>query len=124
MTKFIQARTGEARGVLQVARELYGEAFGSADRRSLEDAAHEWSELSEGERSFATAHLLYLSVEAQAATQSLLEDVREAIEELEVTLEATLDDDAAPAAREPELVVDVVIDEADDPTPEGDDATT
>lgn len=120
MTKFIQARTGEAHGVLQTTRTLYGEAFGSTDRRSLEDAAHERSELSEGERSFATAHLLYLSVEAQAATQSLLKDVRDAIEELEVTMEAALDEDVAPPVTEPDLVVD----DAEEPTSEVDDATT
>lgn len=99
MPKFIHATTPDAPTFLAVSRGLYGEAFGSPTRQALEDAVAEWSELSDAERSFATTHLLYLAIEAQAATQSLLEDVRDALEELEISAEAVAS--APPPTAEP-----------------------
>lgn len=123
MPKFIHATTAEAPSFLAVSRGLYGEAFASQSREALEEAVTEWSELSEAERSFATAHLLYLVIEAQAASQLLLEDIREALEELEVSAEAVAS--APPVAPEPApfeedeedeepLELDEVLDEDDD----------
>ena len=87
MAKFISATTPDAPGFLEVARGVYADAFASASRPDLEDAVGEWSDLTPAEQGFATAHLLYLSIEAQAATQSLLEDVRDALEDLQVNAE-------------------------------------
>ncbi len=87
MAKFISATTPDAPGFLGVARGVYADAFASASRPDLEDAVGEWSDLTPAEQGFATAHLLYLSIEAQAATQSLLEDVRDALEDLQVNAE-------------------------------------
>ena len=95
MPNFIHATEAETPALLSVARGLYGEVFASTNRRVLEETVGEWSELSEAERSFATAHMLYLAIEAQATTQSLLADMLDAVEELE--LAATL-----PVATPPE----------------------
>ena len=54
----------------------------------------DWSELDDGERSFAVAHLAYLNVLAQATTQRLLGGLLDALEDVEHAIEAL----AAPAS--------------------------
>ena len=120
MANFISANTPDAPDYLAVARGLYGEAFGSGSRPDLEEAVAEWSALTKAEQGFATAHLLYLSIEAQAATRALLEDVRDALEDLQINAEQATGLAPPPPAPEPTLEVlpdadeVLVLDEEDD----------
>jgi predicted TPR repeat methyltransferase len=67
---------------LDLARTFYGEAFEAKTQRELAEAMAEWEEMEPGEQSFATAHLLYLQLQAQAQTQQLLGHVRSLLDEL------------------------------------------
>ena len=53
---------------LDTARAFYGEAFEHTKKRDLARSITEWAEMDEDEQSFAQAHLLYLNLQAQAAT--------------------------------------------------------
>src|SRR5690349_11284633 len=67
---------------LAQARAFYADAFAHRRKDDLADAMVEWTELDEGEQSFALAHLAYLDLEAQAVTQQLLVHVRDLLDEL------------------------------------------
>jgi len=68
---------------LVAARGFYGEAFEPRRKSDLAESMADWAELTEDERSFALAHLQYLSLVAQAGTQRLLGAVLEVLEEIE-----------------------------------------
>jgi len=131
---------------LTTARAFYGPAFDHKRKKALARSMAEWAEMDEDEQSFAHAHLLYLNLQAQAATQKMLSQVRDLLDEvaesLSVALEASMpeaedddeleeeDDDGFPPDEDfettPELP-DEDLDESmpgepDDDTPDEDDA--
>jgi hypothetical protein len=67
---------------LELAHAFYGEAFGAKTQRELAESMAEWEEMEPGEQCFATAHLLYLQLQAQAQTQQMLGHVRSLLDEL------------------------------------------
>ncbi len=81
---------------LDAARAFYGEAFDHKRTRELAASIAEWSEMDEGEQSFAVAHLLFLNLQAQAGTQRILGQVRDLLDEvaesLTTAIEASLPD--------------------------------
>jgi hypothetical protein len=81
---------------LDTARAFYAEAFDHKRKRDLADSIAEWSEMDEGEQSFAVAHLLFLNLQAQAGTQRILGQVRDLLDEvaesLTTAIEASLPD--------------------------------
>ena len=81
---------------LDTARAFYGEAFDHKRKRELAASIAEWSEMDEGEQSFAVAHLLFLNLQAQAGTQRILGQVRDLLDEvaesLTTAIEASLPD--------------------------------
>ncbi len=81
---------------LDAARAFYGEAFDHKRKRKLAASIAEWSEMDEGEQSFAVAHLLFLNLQAQAGTQRILGQVRDLLDEvaesLTTAIEASLPD--------------------------------
>lgn len=81
---------------LDAARAFYGEAFDHKRKRELAASIAEWSEMDEGEQSFAVAHLLFLNLQAQAGTQRILGQVRDLLDEvaesLTTAIEASLPD--------------------------------
>ena len=86
---------------LATARAFYGPAFDHKKKKALARSMSEWAEMDEDEQSFTAAHLAFLNLQAQAATQKLLTQVRDLLDEvaesLSVALEASLpeeDDDA------------------------------
>ena len=86
---------------LSTARAFYGPAFDHKKKKALARSMSEWAEMDEDEQSFTAAHLAFLNLQAQAATQKLLTQVRDLLDEvaesLSVALEASLpeeDDDA------------------------------
>ena len=86
---------------LTTARAFYGPAFDHKKKKALARSMSEWAEMDEDEQSFTAAHLAFLNLQAQAATQKLLTQVRDLLDEvaesLSVALEASLpeeDDDA------------------------------
>jgi urease gamma subunit len=123
MSRFIHAKRPTGTSSIDVARSIYGAAFAPTDRADLEASITDWSELSDAERQFAFAHLVYLSIEAQASTHALLEDIRDGLEELELHAEqAQVDtadavDEAVVEVLEeivPEAFDDIEPDEVDD----------
>ena len=90
---------------LTTARAFYGPAFDHKKKKALARSMAEWTEMDEAEQSFAHAHLLYLNLQAQAATQKLIGQVRDLLDEvaesLAVALEASMPD--ADEDDEPEL---------------------
>jgi hypothetical protein len=76
---------------LDTARLFYADSFGALRLRELRGAREDWSDLSDEEQTFALAHLEYLQLMAQAGTQRLLVQIRDALEEIA---------DAAVSARE------------------------
>ena len=79
---------------LDAARAFYGEAFEHHTKRDLSRSIAEWGEMEQDEQSFAVAHLLYLNLQAQAAGQKLLTQVRDLLDEvaegLTTAIEASL----------------------------------
>lgn len=67
---------------LDTARAIYGDAFDHKKKRALAGSMAEWAELGEDEQSFAVAHLLYLNLQGHVATQRLLVQVRDLLDEL------------------------------------------
>ena len=98
---------------LSTARAFYGPAFGHTKKKALARSMVEWTEMDEDEQSFAAAHLAFLNLQAQAATQKLLTQVRDLLDEvaesLSVALEASLPEEGDDAEED---------DEDDDPIPE------
>ena len=84
----------KAPAFLDAARAFYGEAFEHHHKRDLARSMKDWDELEESEQSFAVAHLLYLNLQAQAAGQKLLTQVRDLLDEvaegLTTAIEASL----------------------------------
>ena len=81
---------------LTTARAFYGPAFDHKKKGALARSMAEWTEMDEAEHSFAHAHMLYLNLQAQAAAQKLLGQVRDLLDEvaesLAVALEASMPD--------------------------------
>lgn len=81
------------------------QAFDHKTKKAIARSMTEWAELDEDEQSFAQNHLLFLNLQAQAATQRLLVQVRDLLDEvaesLTVALEASLPEEG-PAAGEGE----------------------
>ncbi len=79
------------------AQTFYGQAFDHKSNKAIARSMSDWAELDEDEQSFAQAHLLFLNLQAQAATQRLLVQVRDLLDEvaesLTVALEASLVDE-------------------------------
>lgn len=103
---------------LETARAFYAEAFDQRSKRDLARSIAEWAELDEEEQSFATAHLLYLNLQAQAAGQRLLVQVRDLLDEmaegLTTAIEASLPDEApVPAAEDDSDPEGVLVAEAE-----------
>ena len=98
----------KAPAFLDAARAFYGEAFEHHHKRDLARSMKDWDELEESEQSFAVAHLLYLNLQAQAAGQKLLTQVRDLLDEvaegLTTAIEASL---AEPEGEREEEVEDV-----------------
>ncbi len=94
----------------QLAKLLYGSAFEPANKGELSQAMAEWSELTEEERTFVSAHLLYLGVQAQHQVLDLLDQLRDELEEL-VDLQPDLEEDdptqEVSSTAEPENEVEV-----------------
>lgn len=72
--------------VFQAARELYGAAFEPKSRARVGAAMADWAELSEEERSFTLGHLLYLNLQAQASTLTVLRGIRDGIDNIDDTV--------------------------------------
>ncbi len=91
---------------LDRALTFYGEAFDHRSKKAVTRSMTEWAELDEDEQSFAQAHLLFLNIQAQAATQKLLVQVRDLLDEvaegLTTAIEASLVEPAQEEAEEPE----------------------
>ena len=100
---------------LTTARAFYGPAFDHKKKKALARSMAEWAEMDEEEQSFTAAHLAFLNLQAQAATQKLLTQVRDLLDEvaesLSVALEASLPEEGDDAEEEDE-------EEDDDPIPE------
>ena len=98
---------------LETARGFYADTFGARRRRDLRAAREDWSDLTEEEQSFALAHLQYLDLMAQAASQNLLLQIRDILEEMADGIHAIqAGDDAGdeepdeePQDEEPEVIV-------------------
>lgn len=118
---------------LSTARAFYGPAFDHTKKKALARSMVDWTEMDEDEQSFASAHLAFLNLQAQASTQRLLTQVRDLLDEvaesLSVALEASLpeegegedDDDLVPGdVAEDELPPDV--DDELPPEPDDDQA--
>lgn len=87
---------------LETARTFYGEAFDHKKKRDLARSMEEWGELEVDEQSFAVAHLLYLNLHSQAASQKLLTQVRDLLDEVAESLTTAIEESLPPEAGEPE----------------------
>ncbi len=114
MSKFPKAREAKKStpAWMRSTRALYGAAFEPKKKSDLAEAMADWAEMTDEERSFVTAHLQYLGLQAQLGTQKLLKELRALLEDVgdEVL-------DAVEAALEQQAAVD---DEPDDDAEEGD----
>ena len=81
---------------LDTARAFYAEAFDHKKKRDLAHSMEEWAELGEDEQSFAVAHLLYLNLQAQAAGQRLLVQVRDLLDEVAEGLTTAIEESLPP----------------------------
>ena len=100
---------------IDAARAFYAEAFDHKRKRDLARSMEEWAELGEDEQSFAVAHLLYLNLQAQAAGQKLLVQVRDLLDEVAEGLTTAIEESLPP---EP----DEDLDPGDELPPEPDEA--
>ena len=85
---------------LDTARAFYAEAFEHKKKRDLARSIAEWSEMDEDEQSFAVAHLLYLNLQAQAAGQKLLVQVRDLLDEVAEGLTTAIEESLSPEPAE------------------------
>ena len=85
---------------LDTARAFYAEAFDHKKKRDLARSIEEWGELGEDEQSFAVAHLLYLNLQAQAAGQKLLVQVRDLLDEVAEGLTTAIEESLSPEPAE------------------------
>lgn len=83
---------------LASAEAFYGDAFDHKSKRALARSMTDWAAMDEDEQSFAQVHLLFLNLQAQAATQKLLAQVRDLLDEvaegLTTAIEASLSEPA------------------------------
>lgn len=91
---------------LTTARAFYGPAFDHKRKKALARSMAEWAEMDEDEQSFAHAHLLYLNLQAQAATQKMLSQVRDLLDEVAESLSVALEASMPEAEDEDELQED------------------
>lgn len=56
----------DRRSPFRLARDLYGRTLGATDKKARQLALEDWRDLDEGEQSFMTAQLLYLTLRGQA----------------------------------------------------------
>ena len=93
---------------LATARAFYGPAFDHTKKKALARSMVDWTEMDEDEKSFASAHLAFLNLQAQASTQRLLTQVRDLLDEvaesLSVALEASLPEEGEEEEDEDDLV--------------------
>jgi hypothetical protein len=82
---------------LEVARRFYGGAFGRSKRQEVSASMADWGEMSPAEQRFATAHLLYLNLEAQGAVLRALGRVGGALDEVADGLDQVLERGEEPA---------------------------
>lgn len=76
------SRRGANPSFLKTARALYGAAFDSNLPDDVREASSDWSALTDAQRSYALAHLLYLNLHAQQTTHRLLAELCDSNEEL------------------------------------------
>lgn len=112
---------------LDTARAFYAEAFEHEKKRHFARSIAEGSEMDEDEQSFAVAHLLYLNLQAQAAGQRLVTQVRDLLDEVAESLtpaiEASLPDEADEADEPPDAPDEDFAADGDEPdATDGDDA--
>lgn len=81
MSKFTKARSQE-RNAAEEADHYYGAAFRVRNRDELAESMAEWSELSEDERSFIVAHLVYLGIKQSGHMELVLEEMQDVLEEM------------------------------------------
>ncbi len=91
-------KPAQTAGFLATARSFYGAAFDHKKPKALARSMAEWAEMDEDEQSFAHAHLLYLNLQAQAATHKLLTQVRELLDEVAESLTVALETSLAEVA--------------------------
>jgi hypothetical protein len=104
---------------LDAARAFYGPAFEHRRPKDLAAAMREWSELDPAERAFASAHLAYLNLRAQADMLRALHELRDLLDEVADGVDLALDPlDVDPLPPEPGD--DDVLDAAphEDPNPD------
>ena len=75
-------RTDRTPSWLTAARAFYGSAFEVSSPDELAVTMADWTEMSEGERSFVQTHLLYLDLLAQRGTQRMVAALRRTLGEL------------------------------------------
>ena len=73
------------------AQTFYGQAFDHKSNKAIARSMSDWAELDEDEQSFAQAHLLFLNLQAQAATQRLFVQVRDLLDEVAESLTVALE---------------------------------
>lgn len=87
---------------LDAARAFYGPAFEHRRPKDLAAAMREWSELDPAERAFASAHLAYLNLRAQADVLRALHELRDLLDEVADGVDLALDPiDVDPLPPEP-----------------------
>ncbi len=109
------SRSAEQPAFLTIARAFYADAFGVGLQSDLDESVAEWSALTEAERSFAIAHLLFLGLVAQAGAQESLTDAIDLLDDLADSLEERLEE-RLEASLEASLSADLDVPEADPPT--------
>lgn len=85
---------------LATARAFYGEAFDHKKKSALSRSMAEWAEMEEDEQSFAVAHLAFLNLKAEAATQRLLMQVRDLLDEVAEGLTTAIEESLSPEPAE------------------------
>ncbi len=103
---------------LDTARAFYAEAFEHKKKRDLARSIAEWSEMDDDEQSFGVAHLLYLNLQAQAAGQRLVTQVRDLLDEVAESLTTAIEASLPDEEEEPAPPDDDLADE-DDQDPDG-----
>lgn len=77
---------------LDQADAFYKAAFDIQDSDELARAMADWGQLSDAERSFTLAHLLYLNLQGQAQNGRLLRETRDTLDEIADELSDALDE--------------------------------
>jgi hypothetical protein len=77
---------------LEAARAHYAQAFDHLKKRDLARSMEDWAELNPEAQSFTVAHLLYLNIEAHAAGQRIMTQVRDLLDELAESLTTAIEE--------------------------------